>query len=256
MDTKISRVSSGFILLSVFFLLAGCQTGATRDETDPLEGLNRPIYDFNDGLDKHIMQPIAKGYVAITPKPVRKGVTNFFSNLTYLNVILNDVLQGKFVQGLDDSARFIINSTVGLGGIFDPAGHGTLPKHNEDLGQTLGTWGAGEGVYLNLPLLGPSSTRDVSDLVTSTLLNPLTYFATIIAAPISAVNLVNKRANLLDATKFRDAAALDPYAFTREAYRQHRTSLIYDGNPPVEEFEDFFDDEEEGASAEDVLIIE
>ncbi len=256
METKISRVLSYFILLSTFLLLTGCQTGGVREETDPLEGLNRPIYGFNDGLDKHILQPIAKGYVAITPKPVRKGVTNFFSNLAYLNVILNDVLQGKFAQGLDDTARFVINSTVGIGGIFDPAGHGTLPRHDEDLGQTLGTWGVGEGAYLNLPLLGPSSTRDVPDIVTSTLLNPLTYFAAAIAAPITAVNVINTRANLLDASNFRDAAALDPYAFTREAYRQHRTSLIYDGNPPVEEFEDFFDDEESASLDEDVLIIE
>ena len=247
--------------LSIILLLTASQYSAAEDESDPLEGINRPIYEFNDGLDRHILQPIANGYVAITPKPIRTGVTNFFDNLTYLNVILNDILQGKFLQGIDDSARFIINSTVGIGGIFDPAGHGTLPKHNEDLGQTFGTWGAGEGVYLNLPLLGPSSTRDAPDLVTSTLLNPLTYFAFAISAPISAVNLVNKRANLLDATKFRDEAALDPYAFTREAYRQHRTSLIYDGNPPVEDMEDFFEDEEDfeemdGSIPEDRLIIE
>ena len=255
MEIKTSRTSSVLVLLGIFVLLTGCQTGSTRDESDPLEGFNRPVYNFNDGLDKHILQPIANGYVAITPKPVRKGVTNFFDNLTYLNVIFNDVLQGKFSQALDDSARFVINSTVGLGGIMDPAGHGTLPKHDEDLGQTFGTWGAGEGTYLNIPLIGPSSTRDAPDLVTSTLLNPLTYFATAVAAPFTAVNLVNKRANLLDATKFRDEAALDPYAFTREAYRQHRTSLIYDGDPPVEDLEDFFD-EEGGGSGEDVLIIE
>lgn len=256
MNMNKSRVSTSIILLSVFLVLSGCQTGASRESSDPLEGINRPIYGFNDGLDKNILQPIAKGYVAITPKPVRKGVSNFFSNLTYINVILNDVLQGKFAQGLDDTARFVINSTVGIGGIFNPAGH-SLPKHNEDFGQTLGTWGAGEGVYLNLPLLGPSSTRDAPGIVTSTLTNPLTYFAFAISAPITAVNVINTRANLLDASKFRDDAALDPYAFTREAYRQHRTSLIYDGNPPVEEFDDFFDEEEEGAGADEgSLIIE
>lgn len=254
METKTAKISSVFLLTGILLLISACQTGSTREESDPLEGLNRPIYGFNDGLDRHILQPIAKGYVAVTSKPVRAGVTNFFDNLTYLNVIVNDVLQGKFYQALDDSARFIINSTVGIGGIFDPAGH-SLAKHDEDLGQTFGTWGAGEGAYLNIPLMGPSTVRDAPDLVTSTLLNPLTYFATAIAAPFSAVSLINKRANLLDATKFRDEAALDPYAFTREAYRQHRTSLIYDGDPPLEEFEDFFDEEGEG-SGDGILIIE
>jgi len=258
-EIKKSKKLSILILLATFILLTGCQTSAARDDSDPLEVINRPIFNFNDSLDRHIMKPIANSYVAITPKPVRTGITNFFDNLTYLNVILNDILQGKFAQGFDDSARFIVNSTVGFGGIMDPAGHGTLPKHDEDLGQTFGTWGMGEGVYLNLPLLGPNSTRDAPDLVTSTLLNPLTYFAFAISAPVSAINIVNKRANLLDATKFRDEAALDSYAFTREAYRQHRLSLIYDGNPPVEEMEDFFDEEDEypdDSSAEDILIIE
>ncbi len=250
-----------FTLLTIIILLSISQISAAGEESDPLENINRPIFNFNEGLDKHIMQPIANGYVAITPKLIRTGVTNFFDNLTYLNVIFNDLLQGKFRQSINDSARFLVNSTVGIGGIFDPAGH-ALPEHNEDLGQTFGTWGAGEGTYLNIPLMGPSSTRDAPDLVTSTLLNPLTYFAFAITAPVSAVNLVNKRANLLDATKFRDEAALDSYAFTREAYRQHRTSLIYDGDPPVEDLEDFFDEEDESEfesqseKSSDRLIIE
>ena len=254
MNNKITKIIPVSVFLCAVISMTGCQTGATRDESDPLESFNRPVFEFNDGLDRHILQPVAKGYVAITPAPVRTGVTNFFDNLTYLNVILNDILQGKFHQGIDDTARFLINSTIGIGGIFDPASTGGLVKHEEDLGQTFGTWGADEGTYLNIPLVGPSSTRDAPDLVTSTLLNPLTYFATAIAAPISAANIINKRANLLDATKFRDEAALDPYAFTREAYRQHRTSLIYDGDPPVEDLEDFFD--EENDAEEDVLIIE
>ncbi len=257
MNRKIPNVLT---FLSILFLFTVSPFSAAGEESDPLEGINRPIYEFNDGLDRYILKPIAKGYVAVTPKPVRTGVTNFFDNLTYLNVIINDILQGKFHQAIDDSARFFINSTVGIGGIFDPASSGGLVKHKEDLGQTFGTWGAGEGTYLNLPLVGPNSTRDAPDLVTSTLLNPITYFATAIAAPVSAVGLVNKRANLLDASKFRDEAALDPYAFTREAYRQHRTSLIYDGDPPVEDLEDFFDDEEfeeiNGGIPEDQLIIE
>ncbi len=238
----------------LLFLTLGL-TDTVFAEADPLESINRPIYNFNDALDRHVMQPIARGYTKITPEPVRDRITNFFNNLTYLNVILNDFLQGKFHQGIDDSARFFINSTVGLGGLFDPASTGGLVQHNEDFGQTLGVWGMDEVAYLVLPLLGPSSVRDVPDLATSTALNPLTYFTFAIAAPISAVNIVNSRANLLEATEFRDEAALDPYVFTREAYRQHRISLIYDGNPPTQELEDFFDDEED-ALEEDTLIIE
>ncbi len=242
------------ILLCTTLLTTGCQTGATRDETDPLEGINRPIYGFNDGLDRGVMKPVSKGYVAVTPKPVRNSMTNFFDNLESINVIFNDVLQGKFKQAIGDSARFLINSTIGILGFFDPASSAGLVKHEEDLGQTFGTWGAGEGAYLNLPLLGSSSTRDAPDLITSTLLNPITYLSSGISIPLTILRFVDERANLLDASTFRDEAALDPYAFTREAYRQHRTSLIYDGNPPAEELDDFFseDDDAEGG----VLIIE
>ncbi|MFK8067929.1 MAG: VacJ family lipoprotein [Gammaproteobacteria bacterium] len=243
-------------LLSTTLLLSGCQTGATRAETDPLEGINRPIYGFNDGLDRGVMKPVAKGYVAVTSKPVRSSVTNFFDNLASINVIFNDVLQGKFKQAVGDTARFVINTTVGILGFFDPATSAGLVKHDEDLGQTFGTWGAGEGAYLSLPLFGPSSLRDAPDLVTSTLLNPLFYISSGTSIPLFVLMLVDQRANLLDASTFRDEAALDPYAFTREAYRQHRTSLIYDGNPPVEELDDFFSDDDFSDETEGVLIIE
>lgn len=256
MKTKITNFSSLFKLLLLTLLLSWSYGVAAQEENDPLEGINRPIYKFNDSLDKYLMKPLAEGYVAITPTPVRNRVTNFFDNLTYINVIVNDILQGKFHQAIDDTARMFINSTVGIGGLFDPASTAGLKKNDEDLGQTFGVWGAGEGAYLTLPLYGPSSTRDAPDLATSAALNPLTYFAFAIAAPVTAVNLVNKRANLLDATRFRDEAALDPYAFTREAYRQHRISLIYDGNPPAEDFDDFFEEDEPADDSEPALIIE
>lgn len=256
MKTKTTNLTSICQLLLLGLLLSCNPAVTAQEENDPLEGFNRPIYKFNDGLDKYLMKPLAEGYVAVTPEPVRNRVTNFFDNLTYINVIFNDILQGKFHQAIDDTARLFINSTVGLGGLFDPATTAGLKKNDEDLGQTFGVWGMGEGAYLTLPLFGPSSTRDAPDLATSTALNPLTYFAFAISAPVSAVNLVNKRANLLDATRFRDEAALDPYAFTREAYRQHRISLIYDGNPPAEDFDDFFDEDEPANSSEPALIIE
>lgn len=243
-------------LLATLLLFGSSMHVAAEDVSDPLEGFNRPVYKFNDGLDKYVMQPIAEGYVAITPKPVRTGITNFFDNLTYINVILNDILQAKFEQAVNDMARMFINSTIGVAGLFDPASSVGLVKNDEDLGQTLGVWGAGEGAYLVLPLYGPNSLRDAPDLASSAATNPLTYFAFAVSAPFTAMNLVNTRANLLDATRFRDEAALDPYAFTREAYRQHRVALIYDGNPPVEDLDQFFDEENDFSSEEPTLIIE
>lgn len=256
MKTKTTNFSSLVKLLLLSLLLSCGHSVTAQEENDPLEAFNRPIYKFNDRLDKYLMKPLSEGYVAITPAPVRNRVTNFFDNLTYINVIFNDILQGKFHQAIDDTARLFINSTVGIGGLFDPASTGGLKKNDEDLGQTFGVWGAGEGTFLTLPLYGPSSTRDAPDLATSAALNPLTYFAFAISAPITAVNLINKRANLLDATRFRDEAALDPYAFTREAYRQYRISLIYDGNPPAEEFDDFFEEDDQADTSEPALIIE
>lgn len=255
---KKSPIYHLLLILSLSLMLTGClSANAARDDSDPLESINRPIFQFNEGLDKYIMKPVATGYVTITPKPVRKGITNFFDNISYLNVIFNDILQGKFKDAAGDSTRFVLNSTLGMLGFFDPATDLGFEKHNEDLGQTLAVWGAGEGAYLNLPLLGPNSVRKSPDLITSTALNPMTYVTSAIALPATVVNVINKRANLLDATKFRDEAALDSYAFTREAYRQHRLSLIYDGNPPEENLDDFFDEEfEDEDSEEDMLLIE
>lgn len=229
------RTTALLIALAGSTLLSGCASNAAKnDNNDPYESVNRKIYNFNDVLDKNIFQPIARGYVKVTPDPVRSGITNFFDNMGYLNVILNDLLQGKVKQTAQDSSRFVVNSTVGIGGLFDPATRIGLPAHDEDLGQTFGVWGAGEGAYLVLPLLGPNSFRDAPNLASSMLLNPLTWIGSIVTIPIGAVNAVNTRANLLEATNIRDQAALDPYTFVREAYRQQREFKIYDGNPPAE----------------------
>jgi len=224
--------------------LGGCAT--TANQGDPLVGVNRVLYDINEGLDNNFIKPVAEGYAKVTPKPIRTGVTNFFDNLSYINVIFNDVLQGKIAQGLADSGRFIVNSTVGIGGLFDPASGMGLNKHDEDLGQSFGVWGAGEGAYLNLPLFGSSSVRDAPDLATSTYLNPLFYVTSTITIPLGALNVINKRANLLEVTRVRDEAALDPYIFTREAYRQKRTFDIYDGNPPTQDLNKSIDQEDDG----------
>ena len=233
-------------LLAITFL-SGCASTATTDNGDPHESTNRKFYAFNDSLDKNILEPVAKTYVDVTPDPVREGVTNFFDNVSYLNTIANDLLQGKVGQFFEDSGRFVVNSTIGIGGLFDPATGMGLPQNNEDLGQTFGVWGAGEGAYLTLPFMGPSSYRDIGSPVMGVLLNPFTYLAPVVTIPVGVVNAVNARANLLDATRIRDQAALDPYTFVREAWRQQREFEIYDGNPPGDGFEEYIEGEGDAA---------
>ena len=243
-------------LLVVFFicLLAGCATNQSPEEIpDPYEPVNRASYNFTDTLDRAFLKPVAEAYAEHTPQLVRTSITNFFDNLAYLNVVLNSFLQGKFDQGIADALRFIYNSTAGIGGLIDVGSKIGLEQHNEDLGQTLAVWGFGQGSYLYIPIKGPDSTRKLPDMATRTLLNPLTYVTGAVLFPLTAVNIINTRANLLDATNVRDEAAVDPYTFTREAYHQQRRFLIYDGNPPVEGYDDIFDN---GDGEEGILKIE
>ena len=231
------------ILTGILLLATGCattQNSETVGDNDPLEPANRVMFNVTETLDKHLIKPIAKKYVDVTPVPVRTSVTNFFNNLGYLNVILNDFLQGKIHQGITDMLRFTYNSTFGIAGLFDVSTPIGMPHNVEDFGQTLATWGVDQGSYLYL--IAPTTTRDITDQVPSTLLNPFFYMTGIIFAPISALSAVNTRANLLEATKIRDEAALDPYSFTREAYLQQREFLTYDGEPPATGYDDIFGD--------------
>jgi phospholipid-binding lipoprotein MlaA len=243
-EGTMAHIAALVLLLS---LITGCASNPGGDPGDPYESANRKIYNFNDAIDRNVLQPVARGYVDVTPKPVRTGFTNFFANAGYLNVIANDLLQGKGKQFLSDSGRFVVNSTFGLGGLFDPAREMGLVAHDEDLGQTFGVWGAGEGAYLNLPLGGPSSVRDAPGFVAAIFTNPLTYLNPVVNIPLNVVNAVNTRANLLEATNIRDQAALDPYTFVREAYRQQREFKIYDGNPPGDGFDEYLDGEGDSA---------
>lgn len=237
-----TRLGRWLVALLVIGFLSGCATTPNGDN-DPLEGANRVFYNINDALDRHFIQPVAETYVKYTPKPIRTGATNFFDNVGYLNVIINDFLQGKFRQGFADTGRFVINSTVGILGIFDVAQYWGLKRNDEDLGQTLGVWGAGEGAYLVLPLLGPNSVRDAPDLAMSGFTNLMFHLLDAgVTIPLTILNAINTRANFLEATRIRDEAALDPYIFTREAYRQRRINQIYDGNPPPEMLDLYFDE--------------
>ena len=230
-------------ILLILGAVSGCATTQTTDEPgapDPLQPLNRVGYSINDTLDETLLKPIAMTYEEHTPKLVRTGITNFFDNLNYLNVILNSFLQGKFDQGLSDASRFIFNSTIGVAGLVDVGTVIGLPAHDEDLGQTFAVWGFGQGSYVYLPVEGPNTVSTLPNIVVSYFLNPMTYVSGTILFPLTAINVINKRANLLEATNIRDEAAVDPYIFTREAFLQRRKYLIYDGNPPAENYDDIF----------------
>jgi len=212
-------------------LASGCATA--RDPRDPWEPVNRVTYEFNEAVDKVIVKPVAQGYKFILPGPIRVWIYNFFSNLNDVVVLANDLLQFKFVQARNDATRIFLNSSIGLLGINDVATPLGLEKNNEDLGQTFGHWGMGPGPYFVIPILGPSTVRDTVGLVGDLYIAPILQVDDISTRNILiALRLVSARAELLDADKVLEEAAIDKYAFIRDAYLQRRLNLIYDGNPP------------------------
>jgi len=241
---NLSRQTNGLLVAPVFLLLlvlTGC--ASTGDPRDPLEPFNRGMQKFNDTMDDYLMKPVAKGYQWITPAFVDQGVSNFFSNVGDIAVTVNDLLQLKLKHSGQDAARFLVNTTVGVGGLVDVASKIGLEKHNEDFGQTLAVWGVPEGFYLVLPFLGPSTPRDAVGSVADGFMNPISY--TIFPARIALYGLktVDMRADLLSASEILDEAALDRYEFIRNAYLQRREYLIYDGEPPIEDDFDEFEKE-------------
>lgn len=193
------------------------------------------MFGFNDTVDDAILRPVAKAYRAALPGIVRTGISNFFSNLEDVWISVNDVLQGKLQQGLEDFGRFLLNSTLGVGGIFDLASEVGLQKNNEDFGQTLGSWGIGSGPYLVLPLLGPSTVRDGFGFLFDSQADLVFQIDGVrVHNSLYATRAISSRANLLDASSVLETAALDKYAFVRDAWMQRRRNLVYDGNPPRE----------------------
>ena len=222
--------------------LSGCATiKVSGSPYDPWEPTNRAFYSFNDSLDRAVLEPAAKLYMRL-PAGVRRSITNFFDNAAYPGTALNQLLQDKINLALQDSARFVFNTTLGLGGFLDVSTGFGLERHTEDFGQTLAVWGLEEGHYIHYPLAGPSSVRDTPGIVVSALTDVLTYLA---SPALALVEAVNARANLAGASRIRDTTAFDPYIFTRDAYRQRRAFLIHDGNPPLDGFDDFDDEEYE-----------
>jgi len=216
-------------LLSLITVGCASQPNAKRDPRDPWERFNRASYAFNDALDRAVLRPVAKGYRAITPQFVETGVSNFFSNLSQPTVIANDLLQAKFKPAVSDTGRLLLNTTVGLGGLFDPATAAGLDKNDEDFGQTLGKWGLHSGPYLMVPFFGPSTVRDGFGSVADVYTDPKHYVERdSIRYGLAGLNLIEARAQRLDLDETL-RQAYDKYGFIRNAYLQRREYLVTDG---------------------------
>jgi len=216
-------------LLLAACALCGCAAGP--DPRDPLEPFNRKVYAFNEGVDKAVLKPVAKGYVAVVPPLVRQGITNVFNNLGMVVTTVNDALQLKGSKVPLDFARFVTNLVFGLGGLIDVATELKIENRKEDFGQTLGYWGVPNGPYLLLPVFGPSSTRDAPALAVDFVVSPYFYWneGPEVRWGVFALDVVNTRANLLEAEKILDTAAMDRYSFLRDTYLQRREYLVHDG---------------------------
>lgn len=222
-------------VMASLVLLGGCATPGTGDPRDPLEPMNRAIYQFNDGVDKIITKPIAEVYQAVLPSFVRTGISNVFSNINDIVVALNNILQGKIGPAFSDISRVMVNTTVGVLGIIDVASELGIEKNDEDFGQTLGYWGIGDGPYIVLPFLGPRTARDTVGLFGDLWADPLVHLDPVRDRNAAiGLRFVSRRAELLSASKVLEVAALDEYEFLRDAYLQRRRNLIFDGNPPRE----------------------
>jgi len=225
-------------LLLGLLMLSGCSsTSAYKNPKDPFEGYNRSMYKFNDTVDSAVIKPLAEGYKNNVPNQAQKIVHNFFSNIDDIFVTANDLLQLKFSQAASDFTRVWVNSIFGVFGLFDVAHK--LEKHNEDFGQTLGHWGVGSGPYVVLPLFGPSSVRDGTGLAVDS------YYGLIenlenrgVSNTLFATGLFDQRVRLLDAEKVIEGTVMDRYSFIRDAYLARRQSLVYDGSPPREKYDD------------------
>jgi phospholipid-binding lipoprotein MlaA len=254
------RPISSILIIAMLLSLGGCATHDPADENstfveyDPLEPLNRKMHSFNMGVDRVIFRPVARGYKKVVPSPVRRSITNFFSNLTTPGSALNNFLQGKPGRGFNELGRFLFNSTLGLGGLFDVAGAAGMERYDENFGQTLSVWGVPDGPYIVLPFWGPNMASDAFAL-------PIDYYADIwtyydnssVRDKVWGVRAIDLRYRLLPADALLEESQ-DPYVTVREAYRQNRTFRIFDGDPPSDDdfyedemFDEFFEEEERPA---------
>ena len=219
----LTALTAGLALL----VLSGCATGPNANPEDPLEPLNRTVFQFNDGLDKAVFKPVAQAYKAVTPAPVRTGVGNFFENLLDVRTLINNVLQLRPQAAVETVMRLGVNTVFGLGGVLDVASEMQLERQRQDFGQTLGRWGVGSGPYLVLPVLGPSSVRDAVGVVVESSTDVVTNLSDVPTRnSLAVLRVVDLRAGFLQASDLLDLASLDRYAFARDAYLQRKRAGV------------------------------
>jgi phospholipid-binding lipoprotein MlaA len=242
------------ILTTVIACLAmgGCASlpAGKPDPRDPWERFNRASFKLNDSLDRAVLRPTARAYVKVTPRVIRTGISNFFSNLETVTTLVNNALQGKGRAVGQDTARLLLNSTIGLGGLFDPASAAGIENNDEDFGQTLGAWGVKSGPYLMVPFLGPSTLRDTLARVPDQYTDPVHYLEDDSTRfLITAVEVIDLRAGLLSLDRQLEES-FDRYAFVRNAWLQRREYKVMDGNVE-DDFEDDMLEEEEAEPSDD-----
>lgn len=234
------------LILLVSLLSAVLLGGCASNNSSGLEAYNRGMYKINKSVDKYTLKPIAKGYRFITPDPVEKGVSNFFNNISEVGTVANSLLQGKLHNAALSSSRLVWNTTLGIGGIFDVATAMDIKANKEDFGQTLQTWGLPSGPYVVLPLLGPSTVTDSAGLVGDYFLSPINQYDDwsdhLVHEGVVALNITNRRAQLLKTEKLVDSAAVDEYTFVKNAYLQHRAALVNDGEVQDKALDEDLDD--------------
>lgn len=254
-----TRTACASLLAVTYLALVGCASlppNQKRDARDPWERMNRTTFKVNTALDHAVLRPVARTYEKITPRPVRDSVSNFVDNLSIPVTLANDLLQLRLKNFAQDTGRFVLNTTVGVGGLFDPASTAGLPKNESDLGQTFGRWGAGPGPYFVIPLLGPSDVRDGLGHLGDIWLNPLSYLNNdynYIRYSIGVVAVVDIRYRLLPQDKLLEEA-YDPYTLLKNAYLQRREYQINGGKQSTEQQKDELDEEKrilEEAGADD-----
>ena len=238
--------------VSAAAVLGGCATVQSPDSRDPWEGFNRRVYTVNDAVDRAVLKPVAQAYQYVTPTPVRSCVSNMFSNLGEVWSATNSFLQGRGLDGINTMGRFMLNTTMGVGGCFDIASETGANKNPNDFGTTLGVWGVGHGPYLVLPILGPSTIRDGVGLDIGVMGNPLSLSQIDEVRwrnSLFGLSVVNTRSNLLEVTDTVDRTAIDPYSFVRDAYLQRRDAQVRgQGGSGDADLPDYSDDEDDAAA--------
>lgn len=234
MNAQLVKKLTNLACVAVFVSgLTACATTANNPK-DPFEGFNRAMFTVNEGFDV-VIKPVAQGYDAAAPLPVKAGIGNFFGNLYDVWTAFNNFLQGKGQQGISDVGRVLVNTTIGIGGVFDVASEMGLDKHTEDFGQTMGRWGVGDGPYFYWPLIGPRTTRDTLGWLVDSYADPVWRLNDVgLRNTLVGVRYVDLRASLLPTDKIVEQAAFDKYNYVRDAYLQNRRSEINDGKTVIE----------------------